>query len=192
MFMNKPYMITIEHPVADKYLDITEKGIERVTGHYPQRFIGTTPDNWPPVKYLTFADKKAETVNSPEKPWSETEKACWYSHYTLWKKLAQLDYCCWIFEHDVRFSRHMGFLPSEDTVKHSPQIVMFGSGIGSGEAYCASPKVLRRWVEEAEKNPLTYQVDTWLYDFFKKRKHYVPLALGVTYQATKYGTTIQH
>ena len=192
----KSYIITIDNIICEKYLYHSKNEIFGALGELPKPFLGMDEDyiyaldDWPDRKYLTFTENKATTVGSPEKPWSASEKACWYSHFSLWKLLVRKQEYAWIFEHDVLIDS--GFLPDPQDLYGSDHVVMFGNKVGSGEAYCASPKLLACWIEEAQKEPLRYQVDTWMYDWFNHHPEHVPLALQKTRQFNKYGTTIKH
>jgi len=67
-----------------------------------QRFDAHTPGTMPDT--LTFHRNEANKYKhlpSQSKEFTETEKACWYSHYALWKRCIELDRPIVVIEHDT-------------------------------------------------------------------------------------------
>ena len=67
------------------------------------RFDAITPKDLPHLSDLQFhhhTSQKYQSVNY-NKPFSDTEKAVWYSHYTLWNKCVELGTPIIVVEHDV-------------------------------------------------------------------------------------------
>ena len=193
----KSYVICNRSPVSMRYLDtVSRNEIFRVTGHDPELFYGADErfiqelERFPSMQWLNFASYKGPTVGTDLKPWSLTEKACWYSHFNLWRQLVDRNEFAWIFEHDVVIDAE--WIPYPEELYENEHVVMFGAGIGSGEAYCAHPAMLQKWIKAAKEKPLIHQVDTWMYDWFKKHPEHIAIALEKTRQSTKYGTTIDH
>lgn len=95
------YVIVIRgNPTSEFYFDKIAPVWEEV-GIKLQRFDAFTPDTMPDT--LTFYRNEANKYRhlpTQSKEFSETEKACWYSHYTLWKRCVEIDKPIIIIEHD--------------------------------------------------------------------------------------------
>lgn len=66
-----------------------------------ERFDAITPSTMPnTLKFHRNEANKYKHLPAQSKEFTETEKACWYSHYTLWKKCIELNHPIVIVEHD--------------------------------------------------------------------------------------------
>jgi len=128
---------------------------------------------------------------------TDTEKACLYSQYNLWKKCAQENVPILILEHDA-------FLKMKEPIQFNPNLMVQFFGQHSMEAVMYHPRFARRLVDYCENNEVTgpmLLVDTLL-GFFKvgsQSRHNLPharyqgkLAPVKTVLDPDLGTTVDH
>ena len=153
------------------------------------------------VKPATLQDQRGlqfSDVKAGGKPWTDTEKACFYSHYNLWKECATrqdgLPYL--ILEHDA-------LLVDTSQVFFDPrfQVVYFGQH--AMEAVMYTPLTAKKLVQSTQgvlidRGPMSY-LDRFLGIYSKQSEHGVPHArlLGPSAPVRsvidpKLGTTIDH
>jgi hypothetical protein len=97
----KCFVIVIkDNPVSEYYYSLIEP-IWNSIDVYPQRFDAITPATLPddPLNFKKNHASKYSKIRG--KPFSETEKACFYSHYTLWQKAIELNEKILVIEHDT-------------------------------------------------------------------------------------------
>ena len=174
--------------ISRAYMDISIPNIEDKTLEPVVVWEATTPETLPEGP-LNFGILKP-TVDRPfGKEFTDTEKACWYSHFLLWQHIVDKNEPAYIFEHDVVL----------DNTNVLPDIwyyhIVHLAYPGSMEAYFITPYGASRYIEAAKKNPLRDQTDTWANNLLTgspqmKRISYSPE--WKISQSLKFGTTIDH
>ncbi len=129
-------------------------------------FPACTPETLSPE--LRFADFKVPTVKRKIKhPLSGTEKACFSTHFELWKRCVKLDIPIMCLEHDARKNpvitepydlkqKFEWFCKKERDYKRDNGICFMGAPMAT--AYMISPEYASRLVH-------------WVYKFQKTRRH---------------------
>jgi hypothetical protein len=79
---------------------------------------------------------------------TDTEKACFYSQYNLWKKCAVENVPILILEHDA-------YLEKPGAIEFNPHLMVQFFGQHAMEAVMFHPKFARRLVNHCEKNPVS-------------------------------------
>lgn len=131
-------MIVIKDDRVSEYYAAITLPAWKKAGYNVQRFDAWTPNNFPTdftinfrflatVKYVDLKIKKDHTP---------TEKACWYSHLSLWKKCIDLGRPVMILEHDS-----YPFFPQMIDVEAEHDFVTYDSyGMG---CYIISPTLAK-------------------------------------------------
>jgi hypothetical protein len=103
------YMISIsDNPVSQMYKERV-MGSWIKNGYHVNHFEAVTPKDLPNQSGINFSGHKVYN-SGRTRVMTPTEMACFYSHYNLWKKVAQEDRPLIIIEHDSLLTR---FLPSD-------------------------------------------------------------------------------
>lgn len=173
--------------ISQRYLELIIPEIERVTCIKPILWEATIPETLPhgPLQFL----KTKPTIGTPEpRNFTETEKAVWYSHLTLWKHIFNHCESAWIFEHDIDLSQIV-LLP--EYVKD----IVTVKGSGSLDCYYLTKKGATILYHLAISSPIFFQVDGFVASMIRSRKYikemYFCPKLPVK-QLTNFGTTIDH
>lgn len=187
--INYNFMIAVPfNDISTDYVMINLPNIERKLGMPVVIWSGTTPWNMPDT--LKFHTYKAKTLGSEESPMTDTEKACWYSHYLLWKHMHENGISTWIFEHDTTLQY----------VEHFPEVprdvnVAFGKLVGGMHAYYLRHDAAGILAELAESTTISGQVDTFVHMMMTKFKppeiNYMSFELPM-YQLKHRGSTVDH
>lgn len=131
-------MIVIrDNPVSEYYASVTLPEWEK-HGFDVKRFDAFTPNNLPTEYTLDFTylmtvkywERKLQKEHTP------TEKACWYSHMTLWKKCIDLNKPILILEHDC-----YPFYPNLIDIHTEHDFVTYDDGALG--CYIISPKLAK-------------------------------------------------
>lgn len=185
----KNYIIGMSNnEISKKYMEIVIPEIKRVTFNDVQLWEATTPETLPngPLKFNKTKPTKMTPIS---KEMSPTEKAVWYSHYKLWKHIAQDVYNCWIFEHDVDLSNIKYLFPPINIE------LMTARGIGCLECYYITPNAAKIISDIAEEEKIYYQVDGFtsycMSSRFKLKKISNSQRLPIS-QLRHLGNTIDH
>lgn len=185
----KNYIIGMSNnEISKKYMEIVIPEIKRVTFNDVQLWEATTPETLPEGP-LKFNKTKPTKMTPIPKELSPTEKAVWYSHYKLWKYIAQNVENCWVFEHDVDLSKINVLFPTIN--KH----LMTARNKGCMECYYITPHAAKLISSIAEKEQIYYQVDGFVYYLIKsmdKIKNISSTQLLPIEQLTHLGNTIDH
>lgn len=159
------------HPASERYFKTILPSWTNI-GWYLERFDATTPDSLPswPLNFDPDGCKqKAFTDRGFAKQFTPTEKACWYSHYLLWKKCAEMNERILILEHDA-------MVVDPSLIKDRPDYDFWQVGTFLS-AYFIAPE-LARWLcyklEQGEK-VITLGALGFLHDFTKKHRKFVYL-----------------
>lgn len=104
------YMIVIkDDPVSEHYASITLPAWKK-NGFNVERFDACTPDKLPDFTLeFQYLDTKMYVDRNLKKEHTPTEKACWYSHMSLWKKSIDLGRPILVLEHDS-YPLHPGLI----------------------------------------------------------------------------------
>lgn len=94
------YSIVIQDNRTSQFYFQKSKKLWNSLGVYPEIFNAVTPDKIP-SDGLIFHRNYAFKYNAiGGKPFTETEKACFYSHFTLWNKCVEMNKKILVLEHD--------------------------------------------------------------------------------------------
>lgn len=188
--IEKNYIIGMsDNKISRQYMELTIPEIKRVTlNNEVILWEAVTPETMPssPLQF----DKTVPTIATPiPREMTPTEKAVWYSHYTLWKHIAQKQYNCWVFEHDVNFKKIDILIPPEN--KH----FMTARCVGCMECYFITPRAARLLVHYAETEILRFQVDTFSNYLMVSKKDFRDISYSQNLKISQLehlGTTIDH
>lgn len=114
-----------------------------------ERFDAITPNDLQYLNELNFRalnNQKYKKINY-RKPFSETEKAVWYSHYSLWKKCVELNEPIIIIEHDVLL------IDSDLNVYENQKFITYDNSFG---CYYITPLLAKLLVKVATTEPIIY------------------------------------
>lgn len=175
--IQKAYIIGLpKNEISKKYMEISKEQIYSKLGVYPELHIGTLPEEID--RSLEFTCRKTPTKKSNySKKWSLSEKAIWFSHFSLWTKIREPS---WIFEHDIMFGDDRP-IPN----KINADIATLSS-MGNAAAYFLTP--LGAKILLSSTHPISIQVDGYIAQFRNISK-----TIKIkTYQNTKYGKVANH
>ena len=193
----KSYVIVVKgNPASEYYAKYCRPSWEQV-GLYPEIFDAVTPSDLKNLSELKFADKIDRQIFADRGlsvGFTETEKACWYSHYFLWSKCVKMDEPIVIMEHDSFLEKPLKFWYDEKFL----MIFYDKAAMGS---YYISPKYAKKLVEISLKNI----INTGPYSFVNnvtiglKLQDYVVSSDHIFYDpasnqvmSEKYGSTVEH
>lgn len=156
--MIKNYVIGISNnEMSQQYLKLCIPNIKNVTvNDEVNLWEGTVPETIPdgPLRF-DLKDPTKGTKGNP--PFTESEKAIWYSHFLLWNHIYDNKENAWIFEHDIDFKNTI-LLPDVEEYD-----IAFAKAIGSADCYYLSYNFAKKLIEYVKSKPLKYQVDTFLH-----------------------------
>lgn len=96
----KAFAIVIKNHNTSEFYFSKVKPLWNSLNVFPEVFNAITPDNIPEKK-LKFRKNYAHKYAAiGGKQFTETEKACFYSHFTLWNKCVELNQKILVLEHD--------------------------------------------------------------------------------------------
>lgn len=102
-------IIIKDDPVSEHYASITLPAWKKC-GFDVQRFDACTPDKLPDFTMeFQYLDTWKYIDRNIKKDHTPTEKACWYSHMSLWKKCVDLGRPILVLEHDS-YPLHPGLI----------------------------------------------------------------------------------
>jgi GR25 family glycosyltransferase involved in LPS biosynthesis len=160
--MRKPetWMISItDNPISQYYKEICLPTWQE-NGYKVNHFEAITPESMKNITDLDFFGKLRK--NGKVVPFSETEKAVWYSHYFLWVNCIKLNKPIIVFEHDafmtsdVKPSQFRGvdfaFMCNKLTPENYRGLLPCG-------AYYISPKMAKCFVELSRRKVSAQKYD---------------------------------
>lgn len=191
------YMIIIkDDPVSEYYASLTLPAWKS-SGFNVNRFDACTPNSLPDFTMeFTHLVTYRYVVNNLKKEHTPTEKACWYSHMSLWKKCIDLGRPILVLEHDS-YPLHPGLIDI-DTDMDFIAYDLYGMG-----CYIISPKLSKHswdmFVEQ--KQPIDIGPYGHIHDILLEKKdlfkcvgiqteNFFPAATQILDSA--YGATIDH
>lgn len=102
-----------DHPVSCFYYE-KMKPLWNSLNVYPEVFDAIVPDTIPSESLMFRKNYAHKYAKIGGKEFTETEKACFYSHFTLWKKCVELNTKILVLEHDnVPFNPSLLFFNEE-------------------------------------------------------------------------------
>ena len=136
----KTRMIRIKgNEVSEKYANFCGKSW---FGFDLRFYDAVTPETLDSQSGLTFGKR----VSGREL--TDTEKACLYSQYNLWKKCAVENVPILVLEHDA-------FLEKPDVIQYNPNLMVQFFGQHSMEAVMYHPHFCRRLIRYCDRNPVS-------------------------------------
>lgn len=146
----KIFMIRIkDHPVSEAYAKYCAPAWQKLAeskGWSFEFYDAVTPDT------LDQQDGKLD-FNYASKKVTETEKACFYSQYNLWKECAQGLTPYLVLEHDA-------YLEHPDVIRFNPGLFIQYFGQHSMEAVMYTPAGCRRILNHINNNKVTGPMST--------------------------------
>lgn len=132
-------MIRIKnHEVSEKYAKYCAPSWE---GFNLKFYDAVTPDTLKNQRGMTFKNTANKTI-------TDTEKACFYSQYNLWKQCARENQPYLILEHDA-------LLIKPEAIHFNPNLFVQYFGQHAMEAVMFHPSFCRRLVIHLQKNVVT-------------------------------------
>ena len=134
-------------------------------------FEAITPRSLPSLNELSFFKK-----NISNKPFTDTEKAVWYSHYLLWKKCWEEEKPLIIIEHDsilrkdigeVGRSKLLSFLKGRKFYKSDP--VENGNILSPGSGYVIFPDDIITLINHCKHISISGNVDGYIRSYIQKK-----------------------
>jgi len=123
-------MIRIKnHPISEAYANYCAPSWK---GFDFEFYDAVTPDTLSSQRGLKFSDKKSG-------PHTETEKACLYSQYNLWKECARSNKPYLILEHDA-------YLEKPEAIQYNPYLFIQFFGQHAMEAVLFNPSFARELI----------------------------------------------
>jgi GR25 family glycosyltransferase involved in LPS biosynthesis len=180
------------NPIAEHYLDQIEPTWHLFGYENTRLFNGITPETIEercPIK-LDFIYKRKE--GRKPKYFTPTEKACWYSHYYLWRKIRREGVPAIVAEHDCKLMQQLPITLEQYDIRsfalHNTKPCLMAAS-----AYYLTPKGADQLIENLER--IIQNVDGYILNQpnqtpFKKNIHNNTYA-QVIYDK-KIGATINH
>ena len=190
MMTNKCFMIGMfDNEISRQYMEVTRPNAEEMFDCEVSVFDAIQPDSITDAQHKKFSTLKSPTKGSKNKPFSDTEKAVWLSHLTLWRKIVKeekLGQSTWILEHDALVSKPPEQLPGKSSI--------FSNKVGQALAYTMRPHILKRLIEEWDYDTqMTEQIDTFMTGwFYKHHQSKRGAQLFFVDHMKEFGTTIHH
>lgn len=188
----KTYMIVIEgHPISEMYRRLVLPSWKNYDVNF---FNAVTPKDLSYKTALTFAPLKVTLKN--KRPFTDTEKAVWYSHYELWCKCARSRESMLILEHDSKLvkplpdfskltSKFLSFVYDKET--NTKEVLAPGSG------YYLTPPSAALLVGYAASGPIFGNSDGHLGQYLNAQKQKKERDFGYIEQVSIDGlNTIDH
>lgn len=187
--MFKTIMIRVKNdPISEKYARFCAKSW---AGFDLRLYDAITPETLPQQSGLTFGTR------SNGRELTDTEKACFYSQYNLWKKCAIERVPILILEHDA-------YLRTPGAIEFNPHLQVQFFGQHAMEAVMFHPDFAKRIVDYCSRNEVSgpmQLVDT-LVGYFNKgtqsrhalphSRYMGPMAPVQSVIDPKIGTTVDH
>jgi hypothetical protein len=185
--MTKAIIIGMKHnPISQRYLETIIPNARKMLSCEIEVMEAIRPGD-PIIDHDKFSAIKGPTKGTKDKPWSETEKAVWYSHICAWKKiLDQEDDAVWVLEHDAFVSIPPKF--------HYGINSIWGNAVGQARAYVMRPFIIERMLKDFENaKVIDMQIDTWMTKWMADRAHTTASAeTFLVNHMQDHGTTIEH
>lgn len=193
----KSFVIVVKNnPASEYYAKYCSPSWEQI-GLYPEIFNATTPSDLNNLSELKFANKIDRQIFADRGlsvAFTETEKACWYSHYFLWRECVRLSEPIVIMEHD-------SFLENPLKFWYDDKFLMIFYDKAAMGSYWISPRFAKKLVDISKKNiistgPYSFIVGVTkslkLDDYVVSSEHkfYDPASNQV--MSEKYGSTVEH
>lgn len=192
------YMIVIkDNEASEYYADFCSESWE-CFGIKVKRFDAITPKNLSEVnnlKWSKFSNQQKYIRRNLKVLITETEKACFMSHYLLWKKSAETNKPILILEHDVWLEK-----PNKLWYDEKCGIIFFDrAAMGS---YVINPWFAKRLIEYIKNIKKILSGPYALIYNFSNEKNYTSLVINDCHKlydpasrqvmSRKYGNTIEH
>jgi len=191
MMVNSCYMIgMLDNDISKRYMEITRPNAEEMLDCDIRVFDAIQPNTITDEQHNKFAAIKSPTFGTMNsKPFTDTEKAVWLSHLTLWRKIVEekrLDRSAWVLEHDALISKPPTLFPGCSSI--------FANDVGQALAYTMRPHILKRLIAEWDNDDqMDMQIDTFMSSWFRRHHQSKKAAcLFFVDHLTEFGTTIRH
>lgn len=193
----KAFQIVIQGDEKSEYYSNYTKDSWLNAGFDLNIFPATIPTDLPQLNILNFSRILRRTIflkRNLEVSMTDTEKACWYSHYFLWKKCLDLNEPIVIIEHDSLLTN-----PENLSFDNECSIIFFDrAAMGS---YFITPEFARILIDCCKKFEISigpYGFIDFVANYRKlsdqvvndKHKMYKPASRQV--MSRKHGSTIDH
>jgi len=160
--MIQTYAIVIRgNETSENYWERVEPSWLKQNIH-PTRFDAITPDTLP-CGPLVFHAAGCQMDGIMNKEFTPTELACWYSHYTLWKRISESNERSLVLEHDALLLEEFVDNPTLDFYKLGAHM----------EAYVMSPELATYLCKRLEEGTIivTLGPQGFLHDFTIPRRN---------------------
>lgn len=134
-------------------------------------FEAVTPEDLPNYEELTFAARKE---SSGRRFFSDTEKAIWYSHFSLWKRCIELNQPMHVIEHDsYLFDELPDFSDSEIELfafhddRYNYRYKYIKHTVSPCAGYYIKPSAARKLVEKSINSVINLNVDWMVHDTYE-------------------------
>lgn len=154
-----------DHPISQMYQKLVMPSWE---GYKVYLFNATTP------KDLIYEKKLEFGLKQRQRPFTDTEKAVWYSHFKLWVKCLNQGPLI-VLEHDSKLKK-----PLPDMSKEGYKFLSYmdrdfgttGNHISVGSGYYITPSAAERLISYAVSKPINVNSDGHIANIlnYKKQK----------------------
>jgi GR25 family glycosyltransferase involved in LPS biosynthesis len=191
------YMIVIKGNEASEYYASYCIDSWKNVGFDVKIFDAIVPADLPSLKELTFTEyshQKKYTDLGLKVPITDTEKACYYSHFCLWKKASRINRPLMVLEHDSYLDKPWNLWYD----KMSAMIFYDEASMGS---YIINPSFARGMVDKLKRMKISsgpysmlekYAVDSGIESRFVNKKNPLFVAASNQVMSDKYKNTIEH
>ena len=154
-------IVMSEHPISQMYSRITIPSWEKLN-YKVNLFEAVTPKDLYKKTKLDFAMKKSK---GGVRPFTETEKAVWYSHFELWCLCATKRNPIVIIEHDSLLKKEL-----PDFKGHGYKLLSYmdrdfrpkGKAIAAGSGYYITPELAFRLIANAVSTEIDQNSDGFI------------------------------
>lgn len=190
-------MIVIkDNPASEFYANYCTKTWEAY-GIEVKRFDAITPKdliNHDDIMWKEYSTQDKYKKRNLKVPISETEKACFTSHYSLWKKSAEINKPILVLEHDA-------YLETPQNLWFDEKFGMIYFDKGAMGSYVIMPWFAKLLMKVIKKNTVSCGPYGFIYGFARRHnlldkyvndmhKLFTPASNQV--MSKKYGNTIEH
>jgi len=148
-------------------------------GYTVKNLEGTVPADLPNLDHIKFITKKYRS--GKERPFTDTEKAVWYSHWFAWRKIVRDNQPAIILEHDSFLTRPLPRLNEDRLLSYvkdenprrkknlgrnaDPGFVDIRGNtlyLAPGSGYYLTPRTASKMVQEAKLNDIDCNSDGFI------------------------------
>ena len=184
------YQIWIPDNRSSEYYSAYTRNSWKQQGFDLHLFEATTPEHLSDLSDLTFNDLKLG--GRIVRPFSETEKAVWYSHYRCWKLCVELDVGIIVCEHDVR-----PIMPLKNIEWEQHGIIGLSHDHPTrktlaGGAYYITPKIAQKMIDDIVEAVIAQNSDAYIHSRIARNGAFFKMHCKQIKKYDNYPATIEH